>query len=175
MRGYNELDEERCRVDPPVSRTRSVDADVGVASSAIGSPTSDEVAGGSISGGCRRAPGAGSIAARSRAVATPRDPELPKGGLVAGETEGMQAMPEKRSTGPNARPKDETIAQTGEGLPDDSGGVPQDVEEAEVKAARRSLDRLEESGKANRHDTSEDESDSGEDDRPGSREHKRQE
>ena len=51
-------------------------------------------------------------------------------------------MTEKRSTGPNARPKDETIAQTGEGLPDDSGGPPEDAQKVDEAAVRRSLDDL---------------------------------
>ena len=49
-------------------------------------------------------------------------------------------MTEKRSTGPNARPKDETIAQTGEGLPGDTGGPPEDVQKIDEAAVRRSLD-----------------------------------
>lgn len=52
-------------------------------------------------------------------------------------------MGEKRSTGPNARPKDETIAQTGPGLPDDSGALPEGAEDADEEKARASLDRLE--------------------------------
>ncbi|MBB2963129.1 hypothetical protein [Methylobacterium sp. R2-1] len=36
------------------------------------------------------------------------------------------------STGPNSRPRDTTIAQTGEGIPDDSGR-PVQVDEAEAK------------------------------------------
>ena len=48
-------------------------------------------------------------------------------------------MTEKRSTGPNARPKDETIAQTGEGLPDDTGERPEDAQEVDEAAVRRSL------------------------------------
>lgn len=51
-------------------------------------------------------------------------------------------MSEKKSTGPNARPKNETIAQTGEGLPDDSGRIPGDVMNADERAARESLDTL---------------------------------
>lgn len=51
-------------------------------------------------------------------------------------------MSEKRSTGPNARPKNETIAQTGEGLPDDTGRLPPGTMEADEEAARRSLDAL---------------------------------
>ena len=46
-------------------------------------------------------------------------------------------MAEKRSTGPNDRPRNETIAQSGEGLPDDSGGVPAKVNASDDKAARR--------------------------------------
>ena len=51
-------------------------------------------------------------------------------------------MTEKRSTGPNARPEDETIAQTGEGLPDESGRPPEDAQEVDEAAVRRSLDDL---------------------------------
>lgn len=51
-------------------------------------------------------------------------------------------MTEKRSTGPNARPKNETIAETGEGLPDDSGRLPEDVTNADEEAARKSLEDL---------------------------------
>ncbi|WP_132254731.1 hypothetical protein [Methylobacterium segetis] len=36
------------------------------------------------------------------------------------------------STGPNSRPRDDTIAQTGEGIPDDSGR-PVQVDEEEAK------------------------------------------
>lgn len=58
-------------------------------------------------------------------------------------------MSGKQSTGPNARPKDQTIAQSGEGLPDDSSGVPRKAREADEEAARRSLAELgeEEEGK----------------------------
>lgn len=52
-------------------------------------------------------------------------------------------MGEKKSTGPNARPKDATIAQTGEGLPDDSAGLPEGAENVDEEKARASLDRLE--------------------------------
>ena len=48
-------------------------------------------------------------------------------------------MTEKRSIGPNARPRDETIAQTGEGLPDDTGGPPDEAQEVDEAAIRRSL------------------------------------
>lgn len=51
-------------------------------------------------------------------------------------------MTEHRSTGPNARPRDETIAQTGEGLPDDSGRPPEDTPEVDEAAVQRSLDDL---------------------------------
>ena len=51
-------------------------------------------------------------------------------------------MTEKRSIGPNARPRDETIAQTGEDLPDDTGGPPKDAREVDEAAVRRSLDDL---------------------------------
>lgn len=51
-------------------------------------------------------------------------------------------MAEKYSTGPNARPKNATIAQSGEGIPDDSSRVPPEVREADEAAARRSLDAL---------------------------------
>ncbi|WP_246329308.1 hypothetical protein [Chthonobacter rhizosphaerae] len=33
----------------------------------------------------------------------------------------QDGRPEKITTGPNDRPRDETIAQSGEGIPDDSG------------------------------------------------------
>jgi len=62
-------------------------------------------------------------------------------------------MTEKRSTGPNARPKDETIAETGEGLPDDSSRLPEDVEDADEAAARKSLDRLGRKSERQRDDT----------------------
>jgi hypothetical protein len=52
------------------------------------------------------------------------------------------AMTKKRSTGPNARPKNETIAGAGEGLPDDSGRLPEDVTDADEESARKSLDDL---------------------------------
>ena len=44
-------------------------------------------------------------------------------------------MAEKRrkiSTGPNSRPMDESIAQTAPGIPDDSGGLPEALEELEA-------------------------------------------
>lgn len=50
---------------------------------------------------------------------------------------------DKKSTGPNARPRNETIAQSGEGLPDDSSGLPEGAEGADEKKARESLDELE--------------------------------
>ena len=40
----------------------------------------------------------------------------------------------KLSTGPNARPKDETIAQTGGGIPDDSGADNRDIAEEAANA-----------------------------------------
>jgi len=46
----------------------------------------------------------------------------------------------KVTTGANDRPKDETIAQTGDGLPDDSS-KPVEVDEAEVEKAREQLKR----------------------------------
>lgn len=46
----------------------------------------------------------------------------------------------KISTGPNARPKDETLAQTGGGLPDDTGPLPDDI--------AREADEVTPSGKA---------------------------
>lgn len=49
---------------------------------------------------------------------------------------------DKKSTGPNARPKGATVAQTGEGLPDDSGRLPQGAEDADEEKARASLDQL---------------------------------
>ncbi|WP_375261906.1 hypothetical protein [Palleronia sp.] len=52
-------------------------------------------------------------------------------------------MSDKKSTGPNARPKDATIAQTGEGLPDDSSDLPEGAGDADKEKARASLDRLE--------------------------------
>ncbi|MDB5621874.1 MAG: hypothetical protein JWR39_437 [Devosia sp.] len=44
----------------------------------------------------------------------------------------------KVTTGANDRPKDETIAQTGPGLPDD-GTLPVEVSEEEVERARQKL------------------------------------
>jgi hypothetical protein len=44
----------------------------------------------------------------------------------------------KLSTGTNDRPKDETIAQTGEGLPDDSS-QPVDIEESEAARLEQSI------------------------------------
>jgi len=44
----------------------------------------------------------------------------------------------KISTGPNARPRDTTIAQTGEGLPDDTSS-PIEVDEAEIERVRQKL------------------------------------
>jgi hypothetical protein len=45
------------------------------------------------------------------------------------------------STGPNARPRDTTIAQTGEGIPDDSGR-PVQVDEAEAKRIEEKIRAL---------------------------------
>lgn len=52
-------------------------------------------------------------------------------------------MPEERnerpdSVGPNARPRDTTIAQTGEGIPDDSG-KPVQVDEDEAKRVKKKI------------------------------------
>ncbi|HZY67067.1 MAG TPA: hypothetical protein VFE52_00680 [Devosia sp.] len=47
----------------------------------------------------------------------------------------------KISTGPNDRPKDETIAQTGAGLPDDSGH-PVEVDEQEAARIEENIRRL---------------------------------
>ena len=47
-------------------------------------------------------------------------------------------MSTKVTTGANDRPKDETIAQTGPGLPDDTT-LPVDVSEEEVERAREKL------------------------------------
>ena len=44
----------------------------------------------------------------------------------------------KISTGPNARPRETTIAQTGEGLPDDTS-TPIAVDEREVERVRQKL------------------------------------
>jgi len=44
----------------------------------------------------------------------------------------------KISTGPNARPRDATVSQTGEGLPDDSSR-PVEVDDAEVERVRQKL------------------------------------
>ena len=51
-------------------------------------------------------------------------------------------MGKKISNGPNARPRDETIAQSGGGLPDDSSRVPEEVSETAVAAARRGLEKI---------------------------------
>jgi hypothetical protein len=48
------------------------------------------------------------------------------------------AQKPKITTGPNDRPLNETIAQSGGGLPDDSGS-PVDVEESAIKRVRRQL------------------------------------
>ncbi len=45
------------------------------------------------------------------------------------------------STGPNARPRDATIGQTGEGIPDDSG-QPVQVDEAEAKRIEEKIRAL---------------------------------
>lgn len=45
------------------------------------------------------------------------------------------------STGPNARPRDTTIAQTGEGIPDDSGR-PVQVDEAEARRIEEKIRTL---------------------------------
>ncbi|HEV2543846.1 MAG TPA: hypothetical protein VGU70_13900 [Methylobacterium sp.] len=45
------------------------------------------------------------------------------------------------STGPNARPRDTTIGQTGEGIPDDSG-QPVRVDEAEAKRIEEKIRAL---------------------------------
>lgn len=59
---------------------------------------------------------------------------------MMGETD--ETGPEKPdSTGPNARPRDTTIAQTGEGIPDDSG-KPIQVTEAEAKRIEDSIRKL---------------------------------
>ena len=50
-------------------------------------------------------------------------------------------MDDKKSTGPNARAKNATIAQTGEGLPDDSSDLPEGAKDADEEKARASLDR----------------------------------
>ena len=52
-------------------------------------------------------------------------------------------MDDKKSTGPNARPKNATIAQTGRGLPDDSAGLPEGAEGVDEEKARASLEQLE--------------------------------
>lgn len=51
------------------------------------------------------------------------------------------AMPKKSkiTTGPNDRPSDETISQTGGGLPDDSARSPQTTE-SEVERTRKALE-----------------------------------
>ncbi|GEP07535.1 hypothetical protein [Methylobacterium oxalidis] len=46
--------------------------------------------------------------------------------------------PKPDSTGTNARPRDATIAQTGEGIPDDSGR-PVYVDEAEAKRIEKKI------------------------------------
>lgn len=45
------------------------------------------------------------------------------------------------STGPNARPRDTTIGQTGEGIPDDSG-QPVQVDEAAAKRIEEKIRAL---------------------------------
>ncbi|GJE34836.1 hypothetical protein [Methylobacterium oxalidis] len=45
------------------------------------------------------------------------------------------------STGPNSRPRDDTIAQTGEGIPDDSGKLVQ-VDENEAKRIEEKIRKL---------------------------------
>ncbi|WP_102958052.1 hypothetical protein [Mangrovicella endophytica] len=49
-----------------------------------------------------------------------------------------QSGPASISTGPNARPRNETISQTGPGLPDDSSQAVE-VDEAEAKAIERRI------------------------------------
>lgn len=49
--------------------------------------------------------------------------------------------PAKISNGPNARPKDETIAQTGPGLPNDSS-PPVEVDEEEAKRIEEKIRSL---------------------------------
>lgn len=45
------------------------------------------------------------------------------------------------STGPNARPRDETIGQTGEGIPDDSGR-PVQVDEEEAARIEEKIRKI---------------------------------
>lgn len=45
------------------------------------------------------------------------------------------------STGPNARPRDETIGQTGEGIPDDSGKLVQ-VDEKEAERIEEKIRKI---------------------------------
>lgn len=52
---------------------------------------------------------------------------------------------DKLSTGPNARPKDESIAQTGSGIPDDAGALNRDLDEA--ARSDREADEVFEKGK----------------------------
>lgn len=52
-----------------------------------------------------------------------------------------ESRPAKISTGPNARPKDETIAQTGPGLPNDSS-PPVVVDEKEAKQIEEKIRSL---------------------------------
>jgi hypothetical protein len=49
-------------------------------------------------------------------------------------------MTAKTSTGPNARPKDETIAQTGPGLPNDTSR-PVEIDEREADEVAKKLNR----------------------------------
>jgi hypothetical protein len=45
----------------------------------------------------------------------------------------------KFSNGPNDRPKNETIAQSGPGLPDDSGGLPEGIDDLDPEAVKQAL------------------------------------
>ena len=54
-------------------------------------------------------------------------------------TENLADKPD--STGPNSRPRETTIAQTGEGIPDDSGR-PIELDEAEAKRIEDKIQSL---------------------------------
>lgn len=62
--------------------------------------------------------------------------------MAAMDTDDRQKREERPdSTGPNARPRDDTIAQTGEGIPDDSGR-PVQVDEAEAERIEETIRKL---------------------------------
>lgn len=61
-------------------------------------------------------------------------------------------MDEKKITaGANDRPKHASISQTAPGIPDDSGGIPEKIDEAEVARVRAKLMGGDDEGEAEAH------------------------